>query len=137
MTMINRTQALVVAFFAGVVVATIAIRVMAPDVFQRVLEPPTDDARLEIAFFAGTATVIVLITVGAVRRWRWMFWLTMAILLSGVLRVPVAILQVAGVVSADAPNWYLVLQGGIGLVQAAIGAAMVVGYRRAGVWGAF
>ena len=55
----------------------------------------------------------------------------------GVLRVPVAILQLTGAVPADAPNWYVAFQGLLGLAQLAIGLAMLAGYRRSGVWGAF
>jgi hypothetical protein len=35
------------------------------------------------------------------------------------------------------PTWYLLFQGLLGLVEFAIGLAMVAGYRRADVWGAF
>ncbi len=61
----------------------------------------------------------------------------MVAFLAGVLRVPVAILQLMGFLAADAPTWYVLFQGFIGLVQFAIGLAMVADYRRAGVWGAF
>ena len=53
------------------------------------------------------------------------------------LRVPVAILQLTGVLSADVPTWYVTFQGLIGLAQLAIGLAMLAGYRRSGVLGAF
>jgi hypothetical protein len=53
-----------------------------------------------------------------------------------VLRVPVAILQLTHVLSTNVPSWYVVFQGLIGLAQLAIGLAMLVGYRRSGVWGA-
>jgi hypothetical protein len=46
-------------------------------------------------------------------------------------------LQLTGFLPADTPTWYLMFQGVLGLVQFAIGLAMVAGYRRAGVWGAF
>jgi hypothetical protein len=55
--------------------------------------------------------------------------------LSGVLRVPVVVLQLMEFLTADAPTWYLLFQGLLGLVQFAIGLAMLTGYRRAGVWG--
>jgi hypothetical protein len=74
--------------------------------------------------------------IGVLRRWRWIFWLILVAFLSGVLRVPVAILQFAGVLSASVPTWYVVFQGLIGLTQFAIGLAMLAGYRRSGVWGA-
>ena len=57
--------------------------------------------------------------------------------LAGVLRVPVAILQLTHVLSTNVPSWYVVFQGLIGLAQLAIGLAMLAGYRRSGVWGAF
>jgi hypothetical protein len=37
----------------------------------------------------------------------------------------------------DVPAWYVLFQGVIGLAQVASGLAMLAGYRRAGVWGAF
>jgi hypothetical protein len=73
---------------------------------------------------------------GVIRRWRWTFWLILVAFLAGVLRVPISILQLTGVLDADFPNWYLVFQGFIGLVQFGIGLVMVAGYRKAGVWGA-
>jgi hypothetical protein len=51
--------------------------------------------------------------------------------------VPVAALELGGWLPAEVPRWYLGFQGGLGLLQLAIGLAMLVGYRRAGVWGAF
>ena len=56
---------------------------------------------------------------------------------AGVLRVPVAVLQLTGVLAADVPAWYVIFQGVIGLVQVAISLAMLAGYRRSGVWGSF
>jgi hypothetical protein len=81
------------------------------------------------------AGFIAVLAVGVVRRWRWTFWLLLVAFLFGVLRVPVAVLQLTGVLTASAPTWYLVFQGLLGLVQFSIGLVMVVGYRRSGVWG--
>jgi hypothetical protein len=74
--------------------------------------------------------------VGVLRRWRWTFWLILVAFLSGVLRLPVAILQLVDVLPASTPTWYVVFQGLIGLAQFAIGLAMLGGYRRTGAWGA-
>jgi hypothetical protein len=57
--------------------------------------------------------------------------------LGGLLRVPVSVLQLVGVLPAQSPDWYALLQALLGLVQFAIGLAMLAGYRRAGVWGNF
>ena len=80
---------------------------------------------------------IVLLAIGVLRRWRGIFWLITVAFLAGVLRVPVVILQLKGLLAADVPTWYLWFQGLVGVVRFAIGLAMVAGYRRAGVWGAF
>jgi hypothetical protein len=56
---------------------------------------------------------------------------------AGALRVPVFGLQALRVIPLDVPLWYAGFQAVIGVVQVAIALAMVVGYRRNGVWGAF
>ena len=64
-----------------------------------------------------------------------MFWLiVLAFGVGGLARVPTSALQVAAVIPATGPTWYEVLQGLIGIVQVAIAAFMLRGWRRAGVW---
>jgi hypothetical protein len=75
------------------------------------------------------------VAVGVLRRWRWTFWLILVAFLFGVLRVPVAVPRLTGVVSASTPAWYVVLQGLIGVAQLAVALSMLVSYRRSGVWG--
>jgi hypothetical protein len=70
-------------------------------------------------------------------RWRWTFWLIAVAFLFGVLRIPASVLTLEGVLPADGPTWYVLYQGFLGLVQFAIALLMLVGYRRAGAWGAF
>lgn len=135
--MVNRTQALVLGFFLVVLVSLLVILVAAPEVYEQALRLPGDRGVVEIAFLAALTGFIALLAVGVVRRWRWLFWLILVAFLAGVLRVPVAILQLTGVLSADVPTWYVTFQGLIGLAQLAIGLAMLAGYRRSGVWGAF
>jgi len=135
--MVNRTQALVLGFFLVAWMSLLTILVAAPEVYDRALRLPGAGGAAEIAFLAALTAFITLLAVGVVRRWRWAFWLIMVAFLVGVLRVPVAILQLTGAVPADAPNWYVAFQGLLGLAQLAIGLAMLAGYRRSGVWGAF
>jgi hypothetical protein len=99
--------------------------------------PPSWPRWTATAFLLALAAFIVVLSVSVLRRWRWAFWLILVAFLAGVLRVPVAILQLTGVLSASAPAWYVVFQGLIGVAQLAIGLAMLAGYRRSGVWGAF
>jgi hypothetical protein len=63
------------------------------------------------------------------------FWLILLAFLAGVLRVPATILQLTGVWPMRTPRWYVVYQGVIGLVQLAVGLAMLAEYKRFGVWG--
>jgi hypothetical protein len=135
---VNRTQALVLGFFPLVVASLVVIRAVAPDVYHQALRfPPGWPGWVPTAFLLVLAVFIGLLTVGVLRRWRWTFWLILVAFLAGVLRVPVAILQLAGALPASTPTWYVLFQGLIGLAQLAIGLAMLAGYRRAGVWGAF
>ena len=135
--MVNRTQALVLGFFLMAWVSLVVILVAAPEVYDQALRLPGAGGVAEIAFLAALTGFITLLAVGVVRRWRWLFWLIMVAFLAGVLRVPVAILQLTGTLAAGTPTWYVTFQGLIGLVQLAIGLAMLAGYRRSGVWGAF
>ena len=134
---VNRTQVLVLGFFLGVLISMLVIRILAPDVYDRVLQPPSTDGRSRVAFLVALVTFIALLAIGVYLRWRWIFWLMMIAFLAGVLRVPVMILQLTRVMAPDAPAWYLLFQGLIGVIQCVIGLAMAAGYRRAGVWGSF
>jgi hypothetical protein len=135
--LVNRTQALVLAFLLVVLLSVIAIRVAAPTVYDEAFRLPPRDRRFETAFLAGVTAFIVLLATAVIRQWRWTFWLITAAFLAGVFRAPLVTLQLTGFVAADTPTWYLLFQGFLGLAQFAIGLAMVGGYRRAGVWGAF
>lgn len=133
---VNRTQALVIGFFVVVLATLVGILVLAPDVYDEVLMLPSGQLSAEIGFLFTLSVFLGFLTIGVVRRWRWTFWLILVAFLFGVLRLPVAVLQLTGVMSATTPTWYVVLQGLIGLAQLAIGIAMLAGYRRSGAWGA-
>ena len=133
--MVNRTQTLVLGFFLMVLLSVLTIRVAAPDVYDQALRLPSGNPWLDVGFLAALVTFIGLLAIGVLRRWRWIFWLITAAFLAGVLRVPAVTLQLMGVLAAGTPTWYLLFQGFLGVVQFAIGLALVAGYRRAGVWG--
>jgi hypothetical protein len=133
--MINRTQALVLGFFVLAVMSLLVILVAAPEVSDQALRLPTGSRAVEVAFLAALGGFLALLGVGVLRRWRWSFWLIVVAFLAGVLRVPVAGLQLTGALVAPGPRWYVVVLGLLGGTQFAIGLVMVAGYRRAGVWG--
>ena len=132
----NRTQALVLGFFVLAVTSLLVILVAAPEVYDQALKLPTGSRAAEVAFLTALLCFIALLGAGVVRRWRWTFWLILVAFLAGVLRVPVAVLQLTGALEAQGPTWYVAFQGLLGVVQFAIGLVMVAGYRRAGLWGA-
>jgi hypothetical protein len=135
--MVNRTQGLVLGFFLVVSGSLVVILVAAPEVYDQALRlPPGWPRWAGVAFLLALFAFIALLAIAVLRRWRWTFWLILLAFLSGVLRVPVAILQLTGVLAANTPAWYVMFQGLIGLAQFAIGLAMLAGYRRSGVWGA-
>jgi len=134
--MITRVQALVLAFFLMAWISLVAILVAAPEVYERRLRSLPGALRIvEIVFVVVLTAFIVFLSIAVLRRWRWAFWLILIAFLFGVLRIPVAVLQLSGQMTPDGPPWYVILQGVIGVVQVLIALAMILGYRRSGVWG--
>ena len=133
--MVNRTQGLVLGFFVLEVTSLLVILVAAPEVYDQALRLPSGSHAVEVAFLAALLGFIALLGVGVLRRWRWSFWLILVAFVAGVLRVPVAILQLTRALPAQGPTWYVVFQGLLGVIQFTIGLVMVADYRRAGVWG--
>src|SRR5215207_6930742 len=134
--MVNRTQALVLGFFLMALASLAVILAAAPEVYDQALRLPSDSPRwVALTFLAAFAIFIGLLAIGVLRRWRWTFWLILVAFLAGVLRVPVAGLQLSGGLAADRPTGYVVFQGLLGVVQFVIGLTMVAVYRRDGIWG--
>ena len=132
---VNRTQALVLGFFVLVWATLVVLFAVAPEVYYRAMK--LSSSGVGLLFLVGVSAFIAVLGVGVLRRWRWLFWLIAFAFLFGVLRVPATFLTLEGVLPADGPTWYVVYQGFLGVVQFAIALLMLVGYRRAGTWGAF
>lgn len=112
--MVNRTQALVLGFFVVALSSLVVILVAAPEVYDQALRLPDGSGVAEVGFLVGLTGFLGLLAVGVLRRWRWIFWLVLVAFLAGVLRVPVAILQLTGVLAADVPPWYVTFQASSG-----------------------
>jgi hypothetical protein len=134
---VNRTQSLVLGFFAVVWICLVALLLVEPGIYDSAMKLSAGDHRLaDLAFLGAITAFIVLLVVGVLRRWRWTFWLILvAFLIGGVLRVPASLLELAGVLPAPGPTCYVLFQALLGLVQIVIGLVMLAGYRRAGTWG--
>lgn len=132
---VNRTQRLVLAFFALIWLGLAVILSLDPDIFRRALK--AQSVHGAVAFFAALSVLIGLLSVGVVRRWRWLFWLIAIAFVMGFLRVPAAVLELTGTIPSDSPSWYILLQAVIGVIQLVIGVLMLSGWRRSGAWGAF
>lgn len=132
---INRSQRLVLGFFIAVTVSLAVILAVAPSVYVGVVGG--DGGALELGFLTGLLLLIALLCAGVILRWRWTFWLIVIAFLAGVLRVPASALELAHRIPASGPTWYVIFQAIVGLFQLGIGTALLAGYRKAGVWGAF
>jgi hypothetical protein len=135
---INRTQAVVLGFTLLAWLSLVGILVAAPEVLDNgALRLPAGSRAAEIAFLVALSALLALLAIGVVRRWRWTFWLVLVAFLAGLLRLPASVLELTGILPSAGPTWYTFLQAAIGLVQFAIGLGMLVGFRKAGAWGAF
>ena len=126
---LNRAQGLVLGFFVLAWASLVTVLVAAPEVYDQALQLPASDRPLfGLAFLAALSIFLMVLGVGVVRRWRWTFWLIVVAFIAGVLRVPASILQLSGVLPSESPSCYVLLQAIMGLMQVAIGLAMLAGY---------
>jgi hypothetical protein len=139
--LMNRTKALVLTLFAVYWVIIAMIFVAARDFYDRLLAqamPLSGNPRpAEIGTLLALTVLLALLSTGVIRGWRWTFWLILVVFLIGIVRVLISALQLAGTMPRQDPAWYVVLQAVVGLTQFLIALAMLAGYRRTGVWGAF
>src|SRR5260370_3559027 len=138
--MINRTKTLVLALFAFYWVAVVTILVAARDVYDQLLSVslPGGNQRLaEVGVLLVLTAFFAVLSTGVIRGWRWTFWLILVAFLAGILHVLTAALQLVGLMAENGPGWYVAFQAVVGLIQFVIALAMLVGYRKTGVWGAF
>jgi hypothetical protein len=132
---VDRTQSLVLGFFAVVWISLVAILLVDPAIYDSAMKLPAGDHRVADLAFLGAISAFIALLVGVLRRWRWTFWLILVAFLFGVLRVPASVLALAGVLPAAGPTWYVLFQAILGLVQFAIGLLMLADYRQVGPWG--
>jgi hypothetical protein len=137
----NRTKALVLALFAVYWVIVVVILAAARDVYDsqipQAMRLSGNQRPGEIGALLVLTTLFAVLSTGVIRSWRWTFWLILVVFLAGIVHVATAVLQLAGIVPSQDPAWYVVFQAVVGLIQFAIALAMLSGYRKTGIWGAF
>ena len=135
---VNRTQGLVLGFFALAWVMLSVILAVSPSVRGVTLDRmPGGRTPSAGVFMVALLVFLTGLGIGVVRRWRWLFWILLAAFAAGLVRVPLAVLQLSGRIEPEGPDWYVGLQAGIGVVQAGVAYAMFIGYRQCGPWGTF
>jgi hypothetical protein len=117
--------------------ALFVIAVLSPGIFAATLGPLGNQPAALPTFLILLTLFLAGVAYGVLCRWRWIFWLLVVAFIGGVLRVPASFLELSGAIPRQAPDWYLAVQAGIGLVQLIIGVLLVRGYRKGGAWGAF
>jgi hypothetical protein len=138
----NRTKVFVLALFAGYWVFVVALLLAARGFYdsqlpQELRLPGNNQLPGEIGTLLAVTALFAVLSIGVIRSWRWTFWLIVIVFLVNIVRVPAAALQLAGIVPSQGPVWDVALQVVVGLIQFVIALAMLAGYRKAGVWGAF
>src|SRR5260370_27656210 len=103
--MINRTKGLVLALLAAYWVVVIVIWIAARSAFDQVGGLPRGQVGGEAAEVLALSALLMLLSVGIVRGWRWLFWVILIAFLAGILRVPAAGLELAGNSPQQGPVW--------------------------------
>lgn len=133
-------QYVLLAFCAFAGASLIVIYLVAPAIYVQMLPVDTrvgDDAHPPIltVFLVGILLLVVLLAVGVLRRWRWVFWLVLLAFAFSVLQIPANMLELAGVVALHVPAWYGFLRMLVASAQGIIAVWMILLYRSNGVWG--
>lgn len=135
----REVQAAIVAFFALAAASLVTIYIVAPDVYVQVLTNggATKEAHPPVATALMVAILLLVaaLTVGVLRRWRWVFWLVLVAFGFSALQIPAGALELAGIIPSSFPTWYTVYRALVAVPEVAIAVAMLWLWRRCGVWG--
>jgi hypothetical protein len=85
---------------------------------------PGSGAPVVVSFLVALLDFLTLLAVGVLRRWRRALWMILVAFGAGLARVPVAVLQLSGRMAREGPDWYVVVQGVIGVIRVGIAVAM-------------
>jgi len=134
----RRLQRVLIVFFVLAVLFALVVYIADPSIYVKTLSLapfPVDRYPLPVTLFlVGLVVFLVILSVGVVRHWRWLFWLLLVAFGASVLQIPAAIFQFAGVLPDPYPLWYSLIRMGVAIVEIGIAVWMIRIYRHAGVW---
>jgi len=131
----NRIKAAVLALFGLYWLAVVVILAADRPILDQVGGLPGRGPSADIGAVLVLTALLTLLSAGVIRGWRWTFWLILVVFLLGIRTVPVAALELSGRLTQQGPTWYVLFMVVVGLAQLGIGVAMLIGWRRSGVWG--
>lgn len=133
-----RLKIAIIAFFIFVALSLLIVYLAAPAMYAHSLaltSSATDRYPVPVTLaIVGILALIAFLIFGVVRQWRWIFWSLLVAFASSVLHIPVAFLQVTGVLPSSDPLWYALFQVGVTVVECALALWMIHVYRYEGVW---
>ncbi len=120
----RRLEGVLLIFFVLTVLSAVVIYAVDPALYSQLLavEPAASSHPLFVTLFL--VGILALLIVGVLRHWRWLFWLILVAFGSGLLDIPVTLLQLTGALPALFPVWYNLLRMGIACIQIVIAVWM-------------
>lgn len=135
---LRAVQISLVAFFALAAASVVVIYAIVPAIYTETLDGNTRTSNTHppeaTALLIAVVLLVFVLSVGVLRRWRWVFWLILIAFILSVLQVPGGVLELTGIVPVSFPAWYIIFRMLVGAIQFIIGLAMIRLYRRCGVW---
>src|SRR5947209_18169543 len=126
------------AFFLVAALFLLVVYVAEPSIYTQTLllqSSPRDRYPLPATLFlVGILVFVVILMVGVVRHWRWLFWLLLVAFGFSILEIPATILQLSGVLPNLFPVWYSLCRMGVAILEVIIAVWMVCFYRCHVVW---
>ena len=127
-----------IAFFILAALSLLVVYIASPSIYTQALSLTSSPAdrypALVTLFLAGVLTLIVVLILGVVRHWRWLFWLILIAFTASAIQIPVEGLQLLGVFPNPYPVWYTVFREGVGFIELGFACWMIQTYRHQGVW---
>jgi hypothetical protein len=128
----------IIAFFIFAALLLLLVYFAEPAIYAQSLaltSSPSDRYPLPVTLFlVAILTFLTVLTVGVLRRWRWLFWLLLVAFAASVIQIPVLLLTILDVVPSPNPLWYSLLRLAAAMYELALAVGMISIYRHQGAW---